>query len=105
MICLYLLRKPLDLNIANTITKYGTSALDIDNTRIPLLDEEDLKQYNNNMDCHSRYRVIGEKIGAYEGGWKKAPEAIDNKGARFTSNLILSENGFTESQFKFFYKV
>lgn len=105
MICLYLMRKPLELTIAHTLNKYGTSALDIDNTRIPLLDDQDVKQYNNNMDCHNRYSVKGEKIGAYDGGWRKAPEAIENKGARFPSNLVLLEKTFTESQYKFFYKV
>jgi hypothetical protein len=105
MITLFLLRKPLINNIINTIDQYGTSGININSSRVPLYDAKDQSQYNNNMDCHNRYSVKGEKIGAYEGGWRKSPESIENLGERFPSNFVIDSELFDPFTFRFFYKV
>lgn len=94
-------RKPLEkgLTISENVIKHGTGGININACRTPVKDE-DIKEYNSNMDCHNRYsKEHGEKLGAFDGGWKVNPDAIVNKGARFPSNFIIDDSEEVEAEF------
>lgn len=90
-------RKPIKLSIAKNVEKYGTGALNIDATRIPYADENDIKTYLNNKagPAERGTGIHGEKINMFEKnvGYKNIKKKITREEdlpeqGRFPSNVI-----------------
>lgn len=96
-------RKPLDGSCVANVMKWGVGGLNIDECRIPMASVEDAKTYHfNNNGVNRLKKGEGEKIGAYDGGWKVQKGERDNPDGRFPANTIFdTQNG--EGWRRYFY--
>ena len=92
-----LARKPLgEKNIAANCLKWGTGAINIDATRVPYSDSDDIETYlNNKRGPMERAKIAdGENIGMFDGGvgYKAIKREVtaeqDLPDGRFPSNVI-----------------
>lgn len=84
-------RKPFKGSLVDNVLKYGVGGLNIDECRVPITDEKDAKEYHFNNNGNMRtVKEDGERLGAYDGGWKIQKEERENpSGGRFPANIIL----------------
>lgn len=101
----WLLRKPLEkgLNVAENVLKWGTGGININECRIPLLNEKDTT-YKKPSDCKNNKEagtnfISSNKVGFFTDNWKLG---------RFPSHLIIDDSEEVKSLFpnntsRFFY--
>ena len=80
-------RKPIEGNVAENVLKYGTGGLNIDGCRVEYSSEndKDIAHYNA-LGMERLSKDYGEKLGSFDGGWKKHhPEMPEG---RWPANLI-----------------
>ncbi len=85
-------RKPFKGSLIDNVLANGVGGLNIDECRVPITDEKDAKEYHFNNNGNMRtVKGDGEKLGAYDGGWKIQKEERENpSGGRFPANVILT---------------
>jgi site-specific DNA-methyltransferase (adenine-specific) len=82
-----LARKPIDGTIADNVLKWGVGGLNIDGCRVEYQGESDKEQAHHNALGMERLKINeGDKLGSFEGGWKKHKPTLPK--GRFPANFM-----------------
>lgn len=82
-----LARKPLEGTVAENVLKWGTGGINIDGCRVDYQSESDKAIAHNNALGMERLKIKeGEKLGSFDGGWKKHKPQLPT--GRFPANLM-----------------
>jgi hypothetical protein len=81
-------RKPMKGNAAQNVLSYGTGGINIDGTRVPLVDGDTVKQTTVRQKGEGRARIYGNS-----GEYSTKPSPL----GRYPANILLSydDDGFT----------
>ena len=84
-------RKPFEGSMVENMFYNNVGALNIDECRIPLINDKDASNYKFNMDANNRMsQNDGEKHHRFEGGYKVMKGDREIPEGRFPANVILS---------------
>ena len=82
-----LARKPLEGTVADNILKWGVGGLNIDGCRVEYQSDQDKEKAHYNALGMERLKIEeGEKLGSFEGGWKKHKPTLPT--GRFPANFM-----------------
>ena len=82
-----LARKPIDGTVSDNVLKWGVGGLNIDGCRVEYQSDQDKENAHYNALGMERLKIEeGEKLGSFEGGWKKHKPTLPK--GRFPANLM-----------------
>ena len=82
-----LARKPIEGTVADNVLKWGVGGLNIDGCRVQYQSDQDKEKAHHNALGMERLKIDnGEKLGSFDGGWKKHKPTLP--AGRFPANLI-----------------
>jgi DNA modification methylase len=82
-----LARKPIEGTVSDNVLKWGVGGLNIDGCRVEYQSDQDKENAHYNALGMERLKIEeGEKLGSFEGGWKKHKPTLPK--GRFPANLM-----------------
>lgn len=92
-------RKPFEGSMIDNMYNNNVGALNIDDCRVPLVNEKDVDNYRFNMDANNRMSQHDDETHhRFEGGWKVMKGEREMPDGRFPANVILTydESNYNE---------